>query len=180
MTKPADAPDVLRLLRRVRSTRRFTGAPVTDDEIHEILNVARWTGSAMNAQPWAFIAVRNGDTLRAVAEASPNAGHVGGAPAAIFVVMPQGTGASPGFDEGRVAERMLVAAAALGLESAVGWVTGRGRKTVAELLGLPDDRQARVLVSLGHAAAGAHRSSTPRGQARRPLDELVHWERWTN
>lgn len=177
---PATTPptDVLRLLRRIRSTRQFTDAAVPDDAVREILEVARWTGSSMNSQPWAFVVVRDRDVLRAVADAAPNASHVGKAPVAIFVVMPADAGSSPGFDEGRVAERMLIASAALGLASAVGWITSRGRRSVAELLGLPEDRQARVLVSIGHATRSAMTARSAPGEARRPLDELVHWERW--
>lgn len=42
-----------------------------------------------------------------------------------------------------------------------------------ELLGLPEDAATMGLIPLGYPARG--RWSRPR---RRPVEEVVHWERW--
>ncbi|MGZ6328736.1 MAG: nitroreductase family protein, partial [Candidatus Limnocylindrales bacterium] len=120
MTDPQDRP-LLRIMRRVRSVRSFRPDPVPDEFLTEILEVARWTGSGSNRQPWTFVVVRERATLSAIAAASPNARHVAGAAAAIVIVMDGDMPEIETFDEGRVAERILVAATALGLASAIGW-----------------------------------------------------------
>jgi len=172
------AADMLRTLKRVRSTRDFTDRPVDDALVTEILDVARWTGSGMNRQPWQFLVVRDRAALAAIAEAAPNARHIGTAAVAIVVVMPAEGGAIATFDEARAAERMLVAATALGLGSAVGWINANARARVAELFGLPVDRTVRTLVSLGYPSARGSRPKSAPGEARRPLESFVHRDRW--
>lgn len=166
------------VMRAVRSVRDFRRDPVPEDALREILEVARWTGSGMNRQPWTFLVVRDPAVLRGIAEASPNAGHVAGAGAAILIVMPQRGDEILTFDEARAAERILIAAAALGLASAIGWVNADAQPAVARLVGVPDDRRVRTLVSLGYPSeAGAARKAAP-GEARRPLETFVRWERF--
>lgn len=170
--------DLLRVLRSVRSVREFRPDPVPDDVLAEILEVARWTGSGMNRQPWTFVVVRERATLAAIADASPNAGHVRGAAAAIVIVMAGEMPELETFDEGRAAERILAAATALGLASAIGWIQPAGRPAVAALLGVPEGRRVRTLVALGYPTeAGARPKSSPR-TARKPLAEVVRHERF--
>jgi nitroreductase len=178
MTDPASAAATLRILRSVRSVRDFRTDPVPDDALDAILDVARWTGSGSNAQPWTFVVVRERATLAAIATASPNAGHVATAAAAIVIVMPNQKPAIETFDEARAAERILIAATTLGLASALGWIMPDAQPEIARVLGVPDGMRVRTLVSLGYATeAGARPKSGP-GQARRPLDTFVRQERF--
>jgi nitroreductase len=178
MTDPQPARPLLRTMRRVRSVRSFRPDPVPDEYLTEILEVARWTGSGMNRQPWTFVVVRDRATLAAIAAAAPNAGHVGDAAAAIVLVMSAEMPDITTFDEGRATERILVAATALGLSSALGWAMGEGRAAVADLLGVPAGMRVRTIISLGLPTdAGARPKSAP-GTARKPLDEVVRWERF--
>ena len=54
----ATAGPILRALLRTRQVRQFTDELVSDDDLQAILDVARWSGSSMNRQPWTFIVVR--------------------------------------------------------------------------------------------------------------------------
>lgn len=178
MTDEQRAAGVLRVLRTVRSVRDLRPDPIPDDVLARILEVARWTGSGMNRQPWTFVLVRDPVTLRAIAETAPNAGHVGGAAAAIVLVMDAEMPDLATFDEGRAAERILIAATALGVASAIGWVNPNGRAAVAALLGVPEGKRVRTLVALGYPTeAGARPKSAP-GTARRPFDTVVRYERF--
>ena len=177
-TDPQPALPLLRTMRQVRSVRSFRTDPVPDEFLTEILEVARWTGSGSNRQPWTFVVVREPATLRAIAAASPNVGHVAAAAAAIVIVMDGGMPEIETFDEGRVAERILVAATALGLASAIGWIMPAGAPAVAELLGIPASRRARTLVSLGYPTEEGARPKSSPGTARRPLAEMVRYERF--
>jgi nitroreductase len=179
VTDPQPARSLLRTMRRVRSVRSFRSDPVPDELLTEILEVARWTGSGSNSQPWTFVVVREAATLKAIAEASPNVRHVAGAAAAIVIVMDGAMPEIETFDEGRVAERILVAATALGLASAIGWIMPTRAAAVAAVLGVPEGRRARTLVSLGYATEEGARPKSAPGTARRPLAETVRFERFS-
>ncbi len=170
--------ETLRILRRVRSVRDFRPEPIPEQDLVEILEVARWTGSGGNSQPWTFVVVRDRATLQGIAAASPNTRHVGGAAAAIVIVMDGGMTEIGTFDEARVAERILVAATAVGLASAIGWIRAEAAPRVKELLGVSGERTVRTLVSLGYPTeTGARPKSAPHA-ARRPLDEIVRYEKF--
>jgi nitroreductase len=176
--KPAEANAVLRTLRRTRQIRDLTPDPISDEMLGEILEVARWSGSSTNWQPWTFIVVRDRERLKQLAEIVPNAQHVGRAGAVIAIAMPGEKPEWELFDEGRVAERILVAAEALGLGAALGWAFGPRRAQVSEFLGLTGPRYVRTLVSVGHASDAAKAPKSVPGSARKPLSEIVRYERF--
>lgn len=175
---PATGRETLRNLRSVRSVRDFRPDTVPAEDLVEILEVARWTGSGMNRQPWTFVVIRERATLEAIAAASPNTRHIAGAAVGIVIVMDGGMPEIETFDEARVAERILVAATALGLASAIGWILPAAAAQVKALLGVPGERTVRTLVSLGYPTADGARPKSAPGTARRPLDELVRYERF--
>lgn len=178
MSRPADT---VRPLLRVRQVREFSGEAVSDDEIEALTDAARWSGSSRNAQPWRFVAVREPGTLAALAEAGmPQTRALASAAAAIAIAMPSGEGSaiSLAYDEGRAAERILVAASLLGLGAGISWVRSESRPAVAGLLGLPEDRFVRTIVAVGHPTEVARRPKSAPGAARLPREETVFAERW--
>jgi nitroreductase len=179
MTDSQPERPLLRTMRQVRSVRSFRPDPVPEELLTEILEVARWTGSGSNSQPWTFVVVRDRATLGAIAAASPNVRHVTGAAAVIVLVMDGEAPEIETFDEGRVAERVLVAATALGLASAIGWIMPAGAPAVSALLGVPEGRRARTLVSLGYPTEEGSRPKSAPGTARRPLADMVRFERFS-
>ena len=52
------------------------------------------------------------------------------------------------YDEGRLAERIMLGALAHGMGSSVGWVVGGGGAAAKELLGTPESRTVRTAISL--------------------------------
>ena len=178
MTFPHDA---VRPLLRVRQVREFTDRPVDPAALDAIVDAARWSGSSQNKQPWRFILIREPATLRTIFEAGrPQTRSLKTAPAAIAIVLPQqpDSGVSHGYDEGRAAERMLIAASFVGLGAGIAWILADVRPTVAELLGLPEDRFVRTVVAIGHPTEAALKPKRARGEARLPREETVHLERW--
>ena len=169
----ATADVVLRALRRTRQIRQFTDEPVTEFDLTSILNVARWTGSSMNLQQWTFIVIHDRADRERLAELAPYASHVAGAAVAIAIAM---AGANPEwdtYDEGRVAERILIAAGALDLGAGIGWALEVERPGVAALLGLTAPQFVRTIISLGHPTEQAREPRSAPGTARRPLAELM-------
>jgi nitroreductase len=173
--------EAVKPLLRVRQTRQFTSEPITAQELNAIADAARWSGSSQNKQPWRFITIRQAETLRAIAEAGmPSTRSLTTATAAIAVILPAEPGSKVGqaYDEGRAAERMLVAAELIGLSAGIGWINAEVRPAVSEILHLPEDRFVRTMIAIGHASQEGRRPKSARGEARLPRSQTVYSERW--
>jgi nitroreductase len=176
-----DPTDAVRPLLRVHQVREFTDAPVEPVELDAIADAARWSGSSANSQPWRFILIREPATLRQLSEANlPTTRSLATAAAAVAIVLPQvkGSAVSNAYDEGRAAERILIAASLLDLGGAIAWLGADVRPAVGELLGLPEGRFVRTLVAIGHPTERASRPKSTHGKARLPRAETVFSERW--
>jgi nitroreductase len=180
---PSDtAAGRIAFLRNLRATRQLRPDPLPDAVLHDILEVARWSGSAGNRQPWEMVVVRDRATLRRLAGIEgANAGHLATAAAGIAIVIHPEVPDLDAYDEGRFAERMLLAATAHGVGAAVGHFTGPGDTWAAStaakrLLGIPDELVLRETISLGYPAE--HLERTPNPPGRKPLEQLVHWEHY--
>ncbi|HEY7738469.1 MAG TPA: nitroreductase family protein [Candidatus Limnocylindria bacterium] len=180
MTDPTSPRDVLRPLRRTRQVREFTDEPLTDAELDAITDVARWTGSSRNNQPWRFLTIRDPATIRRLEAAGlPQTRSLKTATAAIAVVLrvdPERLAADT-YDDGRAAERMLIAAGMLDLAAAITWIRADVMPAVREILELPEDRWVRTVLSLGHPTDAARAPKSAPGEARIPRSESVFAER---
>src|SRR5215208_8066948 len=87
LTDSATAEDRIAFLRSLRAVRSFRPDPVPREVVDDILEVARWSGSAANQQPWEILVVRDRDTLRSLARVEGYAGHLAGAPLGIVLIM---------------------------------------------------------------------------------------------
>ncbi len=167
-------------LLRTRQVREFTEQPPTAAEVDALTDVARWSGSSRNGQPWRFIVIRDHSTIAAVHEAgAPQTRALRTAPLAIAIVLSDDPAdLEHAFDEGRAAERLLIAAGSLGLAAGIVWIRTDGRPVVAALLGLPPDHFVWTVVAIGHPSEAAKRPKSAPGEARLPASETVFEERW--
>jgi nitroreductase len=178
-----DAKHLITFLRSLRAVRRFSAQPIADDVLLEILDTARWTGSSKNTQPWHLIVVRERASLETLAKCGPFAGHLAGAQLAIVLVIEDG---NRRFDEGRLAQNVMLAAWAFGIGSCIGSLYPEANKERArQLLGTPPKRWLHTAISLGYPAdeqatrlSASRTSLTEVPIGRTPLDELVSWERF--
>ena len=164
--------EMLKTMRRLRSVREYTSEPVSDEDIQAILDVARWTATGGNRQPYELVVVRD-------AAVRQKFGEWGAKPAAAAPLVFLITGPNPGsFDEGRMAERICLAAAARGLGSCVATLKESGPDQAKALLGVPADRRATVVVAVGHTDTEARKAlpKNPTG-GRKPLNEFAHFDR---
>jgi len=152
---------------------------VPDDVVDQLLELARWTGSAKNGQPWRFIVVRDNDRLKKIAALRPSIGWLAGAPLGIAIVL---DGAEPMFDaydEGRLTERLLTGATLLGYGGGTAWFGGPAKDAEAKrILGIPDDLTARQIVMIGRPKSTADPRPTGPSRGRKPLAELVSFDRF--
>ena len=80
------------------------------------------------------------------------------------------------IDEGRLAERISLAAASHGLGSAVGWFRGAGRDEAKKILGVPGERLVKTALSLGYTDRDPPRGKSALARGRKPMAELLHEE----
>jgi nitroreductase len=175
-TDERTARDRVSFLRTLRAVRSFRSDPVPQEVLDDVLEVARWSGSASNKQPWEIVVIRDRDTLRSLASVGGYAGHLAGAPLGVVLVMAGERAEQETYDEGRLAERIMLAAHAHGVGSSIGWLVGYGRNAARELLRIPNEKVVRTAISLGYPDEGARRSRASRGQARKSLGEIIHTE----
>ncbi len=172
------AVDRVRALVRTRQYRQYTNEAVSDEDLRALANVARWSGSSTNSQPWRFIVLRDHGLIRRLADAGdPQTRALRTASAALVITLPdsQTQRSSLAYDDGRVAERVLIAASILGLGAGITWVRPDVREQVARLLDLPEGRFVRTIMAIGHPTEQERLPRSAPGQARLPLDELVTW-----
>ncbi len=180
----AEAPtplEVVKPLVRVRQMREFTSKRVTKAELVAITEVARWSGSSRNEQPCRFITLRDRDVIGRIAELGlPQTRGLRSASVAVAIVEPDepDRGLSRAFDDGRAAERMLIAASMLGLGAGISRVRRDVRDGIDELLGLPANRSVRTIVAVGHPTEDALAPKSRPGTARLPREQVIYDECW--
>ena len=121
------------------------------------------------------------NSLRAIHRAGlPQTRGLETAVAAVAIVLPADPDRAvhDAYDDGRVAERLLVAASILEIGAGISWIRTDVRPAVAKILHLPPDRMVRTIVQLGHPTIGARAPKSAPGTARLPRDEVVFQERW--
>ena len=170
--------DQIDLLRGLRAVREFRPDPVPQAALDDMLEVARWTGTASNRQHWELVVVLDRGTLRHLAGLEGYAGHLVGAPLGVVLVMAGERAEQETFDEGRLAERIMLAAAAHGLGSCIGWLRGGGPDAAKALLGIPRERLVRTLLSVGYPDAAVRRARPTNRDARKPTSAFVHFDRY--
>ena len=169
-------PAELESLRKLRQTRKFTNEPISDEHLAAILQVARWTGSAKNTQPWEFIIVRDPERIARIAALGAYSGFLAGAPLVIALVLDGYAARSEAYDEGRLSERIMLAAQSLGLGSGTGWWgTEEASAAVKQELGVPAEKRLYSGIAIGHPAEASTPATSVNG-GRKPLTDLVHYE----
>ena len=164
--------NVAEAIRTKRAVRQFTDQPLPDDAIRAILNAGRRSQSSKNTQPWQFVAIRDKNMLKQLSECGAYAGHLAGAALGVAIISPEATE----FDQGQAAACMQLAAWDLGIGSCIASIYEPERAKA--ILGVPNDLHFRIALSFGYPLPNEQRRVPSQGGGRRPLDEIVHWEKW--
>lgn len=174
------AEDRLKFLRGLRAVREYTAEPVATEVIESILEAGRWGGSASNRQPVEIVVVRDQALLRQLPEHGVRAGAT--APLALLVLTPGEADKHDieVFDNGRMVERLLLAAHAHGLGSNISTLKGEGPKVFATALGIPEGKVVWTVVTIGYIdrEARKNRVQGPVPAGRKASGEFAHWDRY--
>lgn len=170
------------LVKNRQSTRAFDTERVVDREvISRILEAARLSPSACNAQPWHFIVVDEPELKNNIAEATAsrilNMNHFTKQAPVHIIVVEEKVNLSSSFgglvknkqfaflDIGIAAAHICLAAQAEGLGSCIlGWFA---EDKVKKLLNIPDNRRVVLDIVIGYPTQDL------REKKRKPIDEVV-------
>lgn len=162
--------DALTVLKERRSIRRFQRKEITKDIIEDIVDCGRLATTAVNIQPWEFIAVTDAGVKRKIADVTDYGKFIAQAPLCIVVFCRD---TKYYLEDGCAAtENILLAAKAYGLGSC--WVAGdkkRYAEDIRKLLNVPERYKLVSLIAIGYPAE----SPSP---SKRSLQEVLHWDRW--
>jgi nitroreductase len=190
--------------RTLRAMRRLHPDPVPDADLWQILESAIQAPSGGNTQPWSFLVIRDAEAKRQIGvwyleawqktygpareamRADPNmartfnsadylANHLADAPVLILVSMHKDhlrAGATAGASIYPAVQNLMLAARALGYGTTLTTLHKLHEEDVKRLLDIPDNRETMALIPLGK----------PKGRfapsPRRPVEDVVYWERW--
>ena len=167
--------ELMQAIRARRSIRNFQDRPVEEDKLLAVLEAGRLAPSAKNMQDWRFIVVRDETARSRLAEAARSQQFVAQAPVVIAacgtsdLVMTCGQPAYA-IDVAIALDHMTLAAASLGLGTC--WIGAFYEEQAKAILGVPEGVRIVALLPLGYPA------EEPFPRLRKPLDEIVSWERW--
>ncbi|MEW6229344.1 MAG: nitroreductase family protein [Bacillota bacterium] len=161
-------------IRQRRSVRAYKAQEVPADKLERILEAARLAPSASNRQMWKFVVVRDPEKRRLLAEAANGQSFVGEAPVVIAGVALRTSHVmscevpSYAVDLAIAMEHIALAAAGEGLGTC--WIGAFSQPKARQILGVPDQYKIVALMPLGYPA------DSPRPKARKPLDDIVCYE----
>ena len=162
--------DVLEAIRSRRSAKALEPVEVPREDLETIVDAGRLAPSGKNTQPWEFIAITDPDTITRLAEVQ---GLVGQASAVVAIVADEQASIYWLEDASAAAENMLLAIEALGYGSR--WIEGTllPKEAWAKgVLGVPDEKRLVIMLPIGK---GVYNDQP---KQKKPLDEVLHWERY--
>ncbi|MCW4048014.1 MAG: nitroreductase family protein [Candidatus Bathyarchaeota archaeon] len=169
--------DILELLAKRRSIRRYQTKPVEKEKIIRVLEAARLGPSAANMQPCYFVVVTE-KGVRESLKASYNADWFVQAPVIIVgCANPKEAWRRRDGEEywkvdlAIAMQNLILAAAELGLGTC--WIANFDEKAAKRALNVPKEIRVVAMTPLGYP-------DEEKGLVtdRKPLDKLIHYERW--
>jgi nitroreductase len=168
--------DVFTALRDRYSVRGYKPDPVSDGDLAKVLEAARQAPTAANRQAFRIVVIHTAGREEELARVYGRRWFTQAPLVLAFVAVPAEAwrrADDKPYDEvdATIAmDHLVLAATALGLGTC--WIAAFDPAAAREVLGLPDEVEPIAFTPLGHPAKG--RAQT----GRRPLDELVKYERW--
>lgn len=180
-----DANLIFQNMKTRRAVRSFTGAPVSDDHLWEIVQAGRWAASGGNLRPHRFFVTRDPEKIRRIRSFSPG---MLAEPAAIIAILIDWDQVKREFssiepsmivhvDVGTAAQNMLNMAHALGVGSCP--VTSFSQSGIAGVLGLPPNHSVELLIMLGDPKPVERQLTTDAPKSVTTRD-LTSWETFGN
>ena len=170
--------DVSEAIKERRSIRSFTTENISDTDVKQLIQAARWAPSAGNTQPLELVVVRDPEIKRRLSVAALKQTFIQKAPV-VFVVCADVNRSKKGYgsrgeqlysiqDTAAATENILLAAHELGFGTC--WIGAFNKKDVAKVINAPKNVKPLAIVPVGYPA------EKPYVPKRRIADEFVHYE----
>jgi len=158
------------------SVRTYRSDPVEQEKLDQVLEAARLAPTAANRQPFQIVVIRTKGREEELARIygrewfvqPPLVIGICGLPDRAWMRMDGRNYVD--IDVAIVMDHLILAAANAGLGTC--WVGAFNPVAAREILDLPDDVEPLAFTPLGYAA------DEPKPKKRKPLSELVRYERW--
>lgn len=177
---------MLEIISGRQSDRKYDSRPVESEKLERIIEAARISPSANNAQPWKFIVINDPELISKTAGAASSKvlnmnSFVAQAPVQIIVVREKAdlltrTGSAVKkrdyslIDIGIASENICLQAEAEGLGSCmIGWFD---EKSIKKILGIPASKRVELIITIGYSAANK------REKKRKPRDLTVSYNKY--
>lgn len=164
------------LIRNRYSVRAYKPEPVEEEKLQQVLEAARLAPTAANRQPFSLIVIHTEGRKTELNKIYRREWFVQ-APLLICAVgVPRNAwvrGDNRRYldvDVAIVMDHLILAAANLGLGTC--WVAAFDATAARQILQLPDEVEPLIFTPLGYP------DDQPEEKERKPLDELVRFERW--
>ncbi|MFW9965625.1 MAG: nitroreductase family protein [Candidatus Thorarchaeota archaeon] len=178
---------LVEILKR-RSGRAYSDRPIPDEMLESILEAGRRAPSCANTQAWNFVVMKSPEALAQAHEALSRGNAWGRrAPVMIIVAAREDGGCSshdlPYFmmDIGLTTQNILLQTVHLGLlgHPTAGW----NEDMLKEITGIPSDYRIVTVIFIGYEGDielldERNQEREKKRTPRRPLSEIVHWDRW--
>jgi nitroreductase len=166
--------DLMELVRRRRSIRKYRPDPVPEAKIDYVLEAARLAPSWANGQCWTFVVITDPRAKHDLAEAGNE--WVEQAPAVIVACANPKQSGNKGdqpyymLDIGIALEHLVLAALEQGLGTC--WIGWFDEQKARKALGAPPEVRVVAFTPLGYPA------EEPEARPRKTLGEMVRRDRW--
>ena len=168
--------DVIEAIFTRRSIRKYSGEPISDQDLDTLLRAGCQAPSAHNLQPWHFIILKDKKNMERLAEVHPYAKMLTHAEAGIIVCGDQNKQSMTGFlieDCSAAIQNILLAANGLGLGAV--WCglypVEKLTQAVKNVCSIPEHIVPIGMVVLGH-----------KGENKNTVDRFdqskLHYEQW--
>ncbi|MEM2142087.1 MAG: nitroreductase family protein [Candidatus Thorarchaeota archaeon] len=180
--------EIMREIVERRSGRAFSNRPVSQDDLESILAAGRLAPSCSNTQAWNFVVLTDPDALKRAHETlSRGNAYAKRAPVMVIVAAKEDGGCPahglPYFmmDVGLAVENMLLQAVHIGImgHPTAGW----DEEMLKQITGIPKEYRIATVIFFGYpedpnSLDPETRARELQRSTRRPLSEIVHWNRW--
>jgi nitroreductase len=170
--------EVISNIKNRKSVRHFTGESVSKEDINIILKSAMCAPTAVNKQPWSFIAITDRKTLDELSDKLPSAKMLSQSGAAIIIcAIPEkaydGLTEFAVIDCSLAGENILLSVESLGLGAL--WTAAYPDKdrmsSVRKILNIPENIIPLCVIPIGHPTG----EDKPKDKFK---EENIHWEKW--
>ncbi|OVE75500.1 nitroreductase family protein [bacterium F11] len=163
--------DIFDAIKKRRSIRDFSPDTISNDQLSQMIDAARYAPTARGIEPWEFVVVKNKETLGKIGELADHGRFIAKATACVVVYCKD---TKYYLEDGSAAtQNILLAATALGIASC--WVAGDKKEycpQLSALLKVPPHFKCISLVALGYPPS----TKLFRVADKRKTAEVLHWE----